>query len=374
MIMGIDGRPANEENKAGIGNYCNELLGALLPLAGAGGHSVRIYLDREPAAGFPVGADEGEICVLPPCRGWTQRRLAKELRRRPPDVFLSCGLQMPLLCSCPRVPTVLDLAYYDFGAQFPWTFRVGARMQARLAMRYAAHLIAISHATKADCTKRFRRNPADISVVHLAPSARYRPCPDPDTERIQEVRHRLDLPERYVLYVGTLQPRKNLGRLIEAFADLRQRQPQMPHHLVIAGAKGWLYDEVFEAAQRSSARDHLHFLGFVPEDDLPILMAEADLLALVSLWEGFGLPVLEAMACGTAVLTSNCSSLPEIVGDGGVQVDPYDTSAMGQALEGILLDDAFRKTLEGKALAQSKNFTWERTAATILDVLKRVAC
>lgn len=368
MIIGIDGRPANQKNRVGIGNYCNELLRAMVPMGN--GISFRIYLDQPPIEGFAISPDQADIRVIPPCRLWTQRALARELKRETPGVFLSTGMQIPIGSSCPKVATVHDLAFFAFGRHFTWSFRLSARLQAKFLLRRACHLFAVSESTKRDLMGILGLDSDTITVVHEGASPQYR---EPvKQEDLQRVRKTYQLPERFVLYVGTLQPRKNIVRLIQAFSELRQKHPGLPHHLVIAGGKGWLYEKTFEAAERSPARDHIQFLDFVPAEDLPALMVEADLLALVSLWEGFGLPVVEAMACGTAVVTSNCSSLPEVAGDAAILVDPQDTAAIGNALEEVLLDEGLRKTLEAKGRVQSARFTWERTAETELKLLKRI--
>jgi glycosyltransferase involved in cell wall biosynthesis len=286
-------------------------------------------------------------------------------------VFLAPGLHFPVMCSCPRVVTILDLAYYEFAEHFTWRFRMRARLLTRLAVGRADHFLAISEATKVDLVRRFRIDPARVTVTHLGCSREFRPRRE--SQAVRRVREEYKLPDRYILYVGRLQPRKNLVRLIEAFAALRGRRPELPHHLVIAGDQGWLYSSIYQAAKESPARDAIRFLGFVDGDNLPVLMSEADVVALVSLWEGFGLPVIEAMGCGTAVVTSNCSSLPEVAGDAALLVDPYDTEAISGALERVLLDDELRRDLEDRGLGQAARFTWENTARKTMDALVKTA-
>ncbi|MCP4642291.1 MAG: glycosyltransferase family 4 protein [bacterium] len=365
MLIGVDARPANEHKRAGVGNYCCELLRAFPRVLGE--HRLRIYLDREPVEGFPLDEDDAEFRILPPCRLWTQRALARDLRWDPPDVFFSTGLQMPLATRCPRVVTVLDLAYFEFGSYFPWRFRMTARTYTRLAVRLARHFVSISEATKRDLVNRFRLADDRVSVTPLAVSDAYQPCSDP--ARVSAVRETYGLPEKYLLCVGRLQPRKNIGRLIQAYEQLKQRCPELPHELVIAGDQGWLFDSIFKTAEASAVGDSIRFLGFVDGPDLPVLIGEADGLALVSLWEGFGLPVLEAMACGTAVVTSNCSSLPEVAGDAAVLVDPYDVDAIAAGLERVLTDDASRDMMERAGQTRAREFTWERTARLVLGAL-----
>ena len=369
MIIGIDGRPANADQPVGIGNFCGELVRALVSIKG--GAAFRIYLDAEPRAGFPVSRDQAEFRVLPRRRGWTQRTLAADLRRDPPDVFLALGLQMPLRRSCPGVATVHDLAYRTFPRCFPWRTRMRCRLEAACVFRRASHLLAVSQSTKEELCRLYGIGESRVTVVHEGVSAGFGPdlCPG----RVDAVRMRYALPARYVLYVGVLQPRKNLIRLMDAFMRVRGRRPELPHHLVIVGKEGWLHGPILQAARESGVKDFVHILGYVPEEDLPCLMAQADALALVSLWEGFGLPALEAMACGTAVIASNTSALPEVVGDAGVLVDPYDRDAIEHALERILLDDGFRASLEKAAIRRAAEFTWRHSAETVLGVLTTMA-
>lgn len=369
LLIGIDGRPANEERRVGISNVCREIVREFFALETD--VQFRVYLDRDPLPDFPKAPRNAEVRVLPARKMWTQRALARELRREPPDVLWSAGIQVPLRCPCPVVPTILDLAYYDFGADFPWSFRTRSRALTRMAVAFGAHFIAISEATRQDCLRRFSRPAADYTVAHLGVSPRFVPCAD--AERRHQVREKYRLHWPFLLYVGTLQPRKNVARLIEAFARARGRNAALQHDLVIAGGKGWMYEGIFAAAQRSPAAKYIRFLDFVPDEDLPVLMGEADALALVSLWEGFGLPVIEAMACGTPAIVSNCSSLPEIAGDAGVLVDPYDIDSIAHAIESLLLDDARRRQLREAGLRRAAQFTWWRAAETILKTLIAVA-
>jgi glycosyltransferase involved in cell wall biosynthesis len=369
MILGIDGRLANDAQRAGVGSYCAELLRALP--AAAPDLSLRIYLDKAPRADYPVSPAQAEIRVLPAGRFWTQRVLGGELRRDPPHVFFSPVTQLPVGCRCPSLVTVHDLAFFAFGDQFTWKQRTLARLQARYVARFTTHLLADSVATQQDLASFLDVAPERVTVAPLAPAPHFAPPGDPSA--IAALRAKHGLPERFVLHVGRLQPRKNIARLVEAFAEVHRRHPGLPHHLLLAGAEGWLFDQIYSAAAQSPVREYIHFLGYVSEEDLPTLYAAADVLALVSLWEGFGLPVIEAMACGTAVLTSNCSSLPEVAGDAAVQVDPRNTPAMAAALERLLVDKTHRVEVAQRGPAQAARFTWAATARILADAARRIA-
>jgi len=365
----VDARAANDRVRAGVGNYCNELLRAMAPLAAD--DVLRLYLDAPPGGHFPGSGGTTEVAVLPKGRGWNQRILGRELRRNPPDVFFAPVLQVPLFIPCPVVGTVHDLAAFGFGGQFTWAMRHRSRLQTRYAVRRAQHLLAVSDATKADLIGRFHLSPDCITVTPHGVSEIFRPAGG--REDAERLRGSYDLPDRYILYVGRIQPRKNLHRLIDAFAKIRHEAPDLPHRLILAGDRGWMDAPILEHARTSPATDFIQFIGHVDQCDLAPLMAHADMLALVSLWEGFGMPVLEAMACGTAVVVSNCSSLPEVVGDAGLTVDPYDVDAIASAIRSILDNDDLRDRLERRGLERAPEFTWERSARLTLEALRSVA-
>lgn len=368
ITLGIDGRLANESMRAGVGHYCYELLRALSPLGE--GFQYRVYLDCPPSADFPLSDTDAEIRVLPPGRFWTQWRLGRELRADPPDVFFSPVTQLPIACPCPAIVTVHDLACFSFPDHFPWRMRTAARLQAHHAARNGVHFMADSQATQRDIEVHLSVPPERITVAYLGCSKRFF-GPHPP-ESIVETRSRHGLPERYVLYTGRLQPRKNLSRLLAAFACVCAEYPSLPHHLVLAGDDGWMPEGIEKAIAHSPVRERIHRLGFVSGADLPALMAGADVLALVSLWEGFGLPVVEAMATGTAVLVSNTSSLPEVAGDAAVTVDPEDTEAIAEALARLLSDDDWRHEHAWRGPGRAARFTWESTARWLLGAVREV--
>ncbi|MCC6490038.1 MAG: glycosyltransferase family 4 protein [Candidatus Hydrogenedentes bacterium] len=369
MILGVDARAANAERRAGTGTYCCELLRALAPLCGV--HTLRLYLDAPPRAGFPIGEGQAEFRILPPAWGWTQRALRAELRREPPDVFLAPTMQVPFGVPCLVAVTVHDLAFFDFGRYFTWGGRLRSIVQARYATRRADHIFAVSESARDELTRILRVPRERITVTPHGVSAAFSSAPDELAQCALPSTYAL--PERYILYVGRLQPRKNIERLINAFEILRRSHPDLPHDLVIAGDKGWLYDQIFLKAQASVFADRIHFLGFVPAELLPNLMQRADVFALVSLWEGFGIPVIEAMACGTAVVASNCSSLPEVAGDAAVLVDPYSVEAIAAGLAAVLTQEQFRADLSTRGRERARNFSWRTAAERTLEVLLRLA-
>lgn len=363
IVLGIDGRLANAKQRSGAGRFCREVLYALGYLTDCGVR-LRVYLDGASRPDF--APPRATVITLPAGPFWTHRVLAAELRASPPSVFFSPVTQLPAGCPCPSLVSVLDLAAFSHPSYFPWRKRVLMRHQTGHAVRHADHFLAISNATARDLSRFYPAAGDRITVAHPGcPEAFFGAKPAPaESGTILD-----SLPERYVLYVGQVQPRKNLARLIEAYARVCQCLPSLPHHLVLAGGMGWQNEAIYAAAATSPVAGRIHFLDFVPEAQLPALVAGADVLALVSLWEGFGLPALEAMAAGTAVLASNVSALPEVVGDAGVLVDPEDTGAIADGLARLLTDPALRAICEELGRARATRFRWEKTARTIAEVV-----
>jgi glycosyltransferase involved in cell wall biosynthesis len=228
----------------------------------------------------------------------------------------------------------------------------------------ATAMIAVSQNTRRDLLEEYSIAPERVGVTYEGVSELYHPAPV-EAERLRS-KHQLD---HYILYVGTLQRRKNLVRLVEAYAHLLE-QHDIPHKLVLAGSKGWGYEEVYAAVERSGVADRIKLLGYVPDEDLPGLYSGADLFIYPSLYEGFGLPVLEAMACGTPVAVSSTSSLPEVAGDAGCYFDPYNVAEIAQAIGHVLTNSDYKDELRQKGLSQVQYFTWRETARQTLSIYR----
>ena len=273
-------------------------------------------------------------------------------------------LVTPVLSSCPAVVTIHDLSF----ARFPRLFRPANRLyltlMTRLSARRARRFIAVSAYTASESQRLLGIPRGRIDVVYHGVDPAFRPLL---TEQIEAFRRRAELPQRFVLCVGTLEPRKNHIRLVEAFARVRERAVK----LVLVGGKGWLYDELFGRVEALGMSGDVVFPGYVANDDLPLWYNAAVAFAYPSLYEGFGMPVLEAQACGTPVLTSTASSLPEAAGDGALMVDAHDIDAMAEALDRILTDEPLRRDLRERGLAHARQFTWEKTARETASVYRR---
>jgi glycosyltransferase involved in cell wall biosynthesis len=245
------------------------------------------------------------------------------------------------------------------------------RLTVRRTARRAAHIITVSEYSRADISRTYGIAPQRITVTPEAAPASLLPVTD-ETE-LKRIRESYGIRERYILSLCSIHPRKNLVRLIDAYSCLRGVRPEVKlPQLVLAGKRGWLDRETFNAAERNHLGKDLLFTGYVPEQDLAGLYSGAICFVYPSYFEGFGLPVVEAMQCGVPVITGNQTSLPEVVGDAGLLFDPFDTQALVKALRQILDDSEYRESLRVKGLERAKLFNWRTTAQTTLGVYERV--
>ncbi len=258
----------------------------------------------------------------------------------------------------PTVLTVHDLIFHHLPAHHKPLNRWYLNLTMPLYCRRATHIIAISECTRRDLTGAYSVPQEKITVIREAADPRFRPQ---SPEAVEAVRVRYGLPKRYLLSLGTIEPRKNLTRLLTAFEAVYN--DGLTDGLVIVGRRGWLYGDFFARLEQSPARDVVFFPGYAPDEDLPALYAGAQALALPSLYEGFGLPVLEAMACGTPVACSDTSSLPEVAGEAGLYFDPGDVESITDALRHLLNDADLRSDLRRRGFEQAAKFSWDRVAA-----------
>ena len=283
-----------------------------------------------------------------------------------PDVVLP-----PVRRAKPLV-TVHDLSFIRYPRCADANLRAYLNKVVPRSVHRADLVLADSQSTKNDLVELLEVEPAKIEVVYPGVEERFRPMVD--QARFEQVRRRYSLPSQCILGLGTLQPRKNFTRLIEAFADLRSFDVAQDRfaicdlHLVIAGGKGWLYEEIFATVKRLGLEEKVVFPGFVADEDLPALYNLADLFVFPSLYEGFGIPPLDALACGTPVITSNASSLPEVVGEAGLMVEATDVKALAGAMKRAIEDDALREEMIAKGMKQAKRFTWKKAAAKLLSL------
>jgi glycosyltransferase involved in cell wall biosynthesis len=286
--------------------------------------------------------------------------------RRRLDLMHSMAFVSPLVAPCPVVVTVYDLSFIHYPERFPvWQRRYLAGQTAR-SCRQARRVVAISESGRRDIHACFGVPLAHIDVVTPGVDAHFRPRPPAEVEAF---RRREELPARFLLHVGTLQPRKNIPLLLKAVAQLKR--PELL--LVLAGGKGWFYDEIFEAVQALGLEKQVRFAGYVPDAELPLWYSAASLLLFPSVYEGFGMPVIQAMACGTPVVAANASAVPEAAGEAALFFDPQDVTALAEQMEKVVDNPALAAVMVERGYAQAQRFSWEesgrRLAATYRQAL-----
>ena len=282
------------------------------------------------------------------------------------ELFHATEHLLPPLRSIPTVLTVHDLIFRHLPAHHKPLNRWYLNLVMPLYCQRATHIIAVSECTRRDLVTAYDLAPEKITVVHEAAASHF--CPQ-SPEVIAAVRSRYGLPDRYLLFVGTIEPRKNLACLLPVFETIHAEG--LSDGLVIVGRRGWLYDEFFARLERSPVRDAVSFPGYVLDEDLPAIYGGSQGLVFPSVYEGFGLPVLEAMACGTPVAASNASSLPEIGGDAALYADPLDVEGITKAVRRLLSDAELREHLRARGLERAAQFSWERAAARTRAVYER---
>jgi glycosyltransferase involved in cell wall biosynthesis len=366
---------------AGVGRATRETVEALAALPEP--PALTLFYGRERTAVAEAGV--AWLADLAARRPWVRRRrlplsprwtsflwlrhrlpLPVEAVTGPVDALLAPDFVAPPAARARTVVTVHDLSYLTVPQYADPGLRQYLATAVPRSLRRAAHVVAVSEATRRDIIAHLGLPPGRVTTVYNGVDPRFRPL---DPAARAATRARLGLPERFILTVGTIEPRKNHVGLLRAFVRLAAAQPDLS--LLIGGRRGWLDGPIFEEAARLGLGERVRFLGAVPDADLPALLGAASVFAFPSWYEGFGLPPLEAMACGTPVVTSNASSLPEVVGEAGLLVDPGDDAALAAALGRALTDEALRADLARRGPDRAARFTWAATARRLLEVFQR---
>ena len=275
----------------------------------------------------------------------------------------------PVLAPCPVVVTIHDLSFYLYPELFRRRNRIYLQTFTRRTAERSAGIIAVSGSTRADIVRMLGVPERRVAVIPNGVGEEMRPIED--REKVEGLRRRYSLPEHLILFVGTLEPRKNIVTLLQAYAILRRKRGTV-HRLVVAGGKGWYYEEIYAVVESLGLSDDVFFPGYIPQSELPLWYNAADLFVYPSLYEGFGIPPLEAMACGTPVVVSNTSSLPEVVADAGVVVDPCDAEALAEAMLRVVSDPVHHRALRDAGLLRAKGHSWRNTAARTADFYRQV--
>lgn len=298
---------------------------------------------------------------------WEQAVQPFALQKEGVDLLHALAFVVPLLSPCPSVVTIYDLSFLLYPEGFKRAKRFYLSLFTRLSARRARRIIAISENTKRDVVRLLGVSPDKVDVVYCGIDEAFRPLAK---DQVASFRAKRGLPERFILFVGTIEPRKNITTLIEAFANLHTCEPANLK-LVIGGAKGWFYQDVFARVEELGLEDAVIFPGYIPASELPWWYNAAELFVYPSLYEGFGLPPLEAMACGTPVIVANTSSLPEVVGEAGLTVDPLDVEGLAVAIRRVLDDETLWQEMREQGWQRAKGFSWTKTAREIVQVYRR---
>jgi glycosyltransferase involved in cell wall biosynthesis len=368
MLIGIDANEGNVEKKVGISEYVFELLHEFQKLS----HSARtfeIYLKSIPSKDFPEKNSNWKYTVFGPSKFWTQFALPLKLytQKDKPNVFFSPAHYAPRFSPIPSVISIMDLAFFHFPELFTKRDLYQLHSWTRYSILNASQVLTISNATKSDIIKLYNIPKERVTVIY--PGIKNHETKG--TFSMKELQEKYTISSNFILFIGTLQPRKNIERAIEAFS-LVKKTSSRDLQFVIIGKKGWKFEDILNAPAKYDVEKDVKFLDFVPDSELPTFYKNAKLFLFPSLYEGFGLPVLEAMGFGCPVLTSNVSSLPEAGGDAAHYVDPNDSQAIADGIKKIIEDSAYRKSLIAKGSIQVKKFSWEKAAKETLSVLEEV--
>lgn len=371
LAIGVDASEANVVNRVGSNVYAFEILKQLEMITRQQPVRWTVFLSAEPVSDLPAERDGWQYQLLKPGAFATQIALPLTLfaKRREFNVFFTPGHYAPRWCPIPYANCVMDLAFEYFPEQFRTKDLYQLRNWTEYSVKNAAHVFAISEATKRDVIEHYRLTPEQVSVAYPALSiANQENIPD------QRLLNKWGLKSPYLLYVGTLQPRKNLIRAIQAFEKLKQNSNFETVKLVLAGKVGWLAEEIQQTAQQSPFTQDIIFTGYVTELEKTVLMKHAAATFLVGLYEGFGMPPLESLAVGTVPIVSHSSSLPEVVGEAGILVDPTSVDSIADGFRYALqLKSSVKADFQHKATQQLKKFSWEKSAQLILNKLKALA-
>lgn len=408
MTIGIDIRVLARGTRTGIEEYTLKLLDFLLPLDPSVKYKLFYNAYKKVGLDYPwlelPGVEIKEFAIPNRLLDISSRffylpKVDKLLEGI--DIFFSPHFFLaPVSKKCKRIVTFHDLSFkhypefFSFPKRF-WHFSMGPRFQAKNVSK----IVAVSQSTKEDLVNIYKINPEKIEVIYSGIGEEFQPLVSEgrkDSQKLKQVKEKYNLPNDFILYFGTIEPRKNIVGLIKAFEALKDRLnqetgatepvwsgfearvakrtsgkiPKTDTKLVIAGARGWLHQDIFKVADESKYKKDIIFTGFVDDEDKVYLYNLAQVFVFPSFFEGFGFPPLEAMACGIPTITSNTSSLPEVVGDGAVMIDPSNIDELAYAMRTVFGDKDLRARLKRRGIRQAQKFSWQRTAERTLEVFQ----
>lgn len=357
MNIGIDGYEANIEKRVGIGQYAYQLLRQLHDFDK--GNNYTVFLPQPPLPDMPGKSKNWRYLVGRPGPLWTILQLPKLITRVQLDVFFSPTHYGPWFSRLPQVLSVMDLSYLHFPEMFQTQDLLQLKYMGAISIKRAKKILTISEFSRREISKHYDYPKNDIEVTYPGFKSKIKNQKSKVQIKIQK------LAKKYILFVGTIQPRKNIVRLVEAFEMLNIEDMK----LVIVGKKGWLYEPILKRLEVSPKKERIIYLDFVSDEDLSTLYKNAACFCLPSLYEGFGIPVAEALSFGCPVVVSQTSSLPEVAGMAGIYVDPLNSVDIAQGIKkALLLSQSEREELNNKGKEQIKKFTWEKCARKTIKV------
>jgi len=364
MKIGLVGYEANVAHRVGSNQYAYELLKAIHKQDNV--NDFFVFLPTQPLPDMPKPKANWRYLVVEPRRLWNIFGLPRALyrQRHQLDLVFNPGHYSPLFCPCPLVVSIMDLGYLRFPDQFTWPIFLKLKFWTSFSLKKASHIFAISESTKQDIIFRYGVVNSKISVTYPG----HQQNSNNQISNIQKIKNKYKISGDYLLFLSTLKPNKNIEGLLEAFKIVLKSNPGLS--LVIAGRKGWLFENIFAKVRQLNLENKIIFTGFVDEIDKPALMNHAAVFVLPSFWEGFGVPVVEAMAYGTPVVVSNAGSLPEIVGRAGIIVDPHRPADIAAGIVKALKN---KQKLAKLCKIQASKFSWEKCARETLAVFHRLA-
>lgn len=359
MTIGIEAERANNRVKTGVEHYAKQLILHLSEIDTT--NQYILYLQTEPEDWFLTLPKNFRVKVIPFPIFWTQIRISWEMIWHPPDVLFVPASTLPLIHP-KSVYTEHDVAWIYYPEIFTFYMRWFHRIFSWLARTASKKIIAISSATKKDLVEHYK---VDANKIVVVPHG-YQETNRDFSTLSQEINSRL--PEKYILFLSTIQPRKNLIGLIKAFRVLKNEHPELPHKLVVVGKAGWKYEETLQVIEQN--KDIVVYLGHVGDEERWPIFHRADLFIHPSFYEGFGMWILEAFECDVPVAVSNVSSLPEVGGDAAIYFDPHSTGEITQAMWKVLNDKSLAENMVLRGKERLKDFSWEKCARETLAVLE----
>ncbi|MDD2823012.1 MAG: glycosyltransferase family 1 protein [Candidatus Daviesbacteria bacterium] len=369
MNIWIDGYEANVPQRLGSSQLGFELLCHLEKIDQKNEYT--ILLPSAPLPDLPKERAGWTYKILKPNKLWTRIALPYALysAKIKPDLIYSPTHYIPRFSPVRRIVTIFDLSYLHFPEMIPRADLWKMVNWGKFGIQRADHIITISNFSRKDIIKNYKINSEKVTAIYPGYDKNiFKPIKD--HKKIDLIKQKYGISGKYIIYIGTIQPRKNLIRLIEAFKPIENLKLVIVGKTKGLGREGWMFDEILAKPAKLGIEDKVIFTGFVPTEELPYLLSEAETFILPSLWEGFGIPAVEAMACGAPVIVSNVSSLPEVVGNAGLLIDPHSTTQIEQAIRTITTDSKIREKRIKAGLEQAKKYSWNKMAKTLLKVFE----